>query len=135
MCPPVSQQNRGVSCPKVWFSWVSKATTFWPPPLLVEDLHPTGRYLDLKLCCLIYKLHVMTAKISPPEIFYVIADSIQYTEKSRHSKCNFLTRNRLQKQCNEPKLTSHSSFMYVMLLRAKHTKVAELYPEGQRHTN
>ena len=54
----ISQQNPRTSRQKVWFPWVSKDIPnvfFWPPPLHVEDPHPTGRYPDPKvwICALV----------------------------------------------------------------------------------
>ena len=58
--PGYPGKNPGTSRPKVWFLWVSTdmPNVFWPPPVNVEDPHPTGRYPDpivwicALLCCL-----------------------------------------------------------------------------------
>ena len=49
--PGISQQNPGISRPKkVWFPWFRGTyRTFWPPPLHVEDPHPTRKYPDTKV--------------------------------------------------------------------------------------
>ena len=47
----ISQQNPGISRPKSLISLVFEGhtRTFWPPPLHVEDPHPTRKYLDSKV--------------------------------------------------------------------------------------
>ena len=48
--PGIARQNLGISRQKVWFSWVSKhIPNFRPPPLHVEDPHPTRKYPDQKV--------------------------------------------------------------------------------------
>ena len=52
--PRISRQSPGMSRQKCWFpGFRGTYRTFWPPPLHVEDLHPTGRCPDQKVWVLV----------------------------------------------------------------------------------
>ena len=49
--PKYPGKIRDIPPKKVWFPWFRGAhRTFWPPPLHVEDPHPTEKYPDSKVC-------------------------------------------------------------------------------------